>query len=133
MDKSFEITIRFEQVAGGKWYPVVRAVFPNAYNLRIPLLLDTGADSLVLHPCYESMFSDLKPQKYKGIGSEASYAGKSTKGKVVLFGRTIECEIGFVEMEWLSWRSGLLGRECLRTFGFGFWESAREFYVTLKP
>jgi hypothetical protein len=117
VDKSFEITIKFAQITGGNWYPVVRAVFPDASNLRIPLLLDTGADSLVLHPEYESMFSGLTPQKYKGIGSEGDYEGSRTKGRVLLFGRTIECEIGFVKMEWLSWRSGLLGRECLRGFG----------------
>jgi hypothetical protein len=133
VDKSFEITIKFEQVPGGMRYPIVRAIFPDASNLRVPLLLDTGADCLVLHPDYESMFSNLSPQKYKGIGSDKEYEGKSTDGKVVLFGRTIQCKIGFIKMEWLPWRSGLLGRDCLKTFGLGFWESASEFYVTLKP
>jgi hypothetical protein len=78
------------------------------------------------------MFSGTVPEKFKGIGAKGQ-DGTKTQGKVELFGRTIDCEIGFVEFENLSWRAGFLGRECLTTFGIGLWESAREFYVTLTP
>jgi hypothetical protein len=68
---------------------------------------DTGADSLVLHPDYEIIFSNLQPQKYKGIASADTYDGKKTIGKIEIFGRVIECEIGLVAMEFLPWRVGL--------------------------
>lgn len=134
VEKSFEITIKFEQVAGGVWYPIVRTVFilPDGYKFRLPLLLDTGSDGLVLHPHYESMFKNFEPETFKGLGDQ-SRKGKKTQGKIEVFGREIECEIGFVEFELLSWRAGFLGRECLTTFGIGFWEPRHEFYVTLTP
>ena len=68
MDRSFEITVRFEQVAKGQWYPIVKIIFhlPSGYKVRLPLLLDTGADGLVLHPKYESMFLNLVPTTYDG-------------------------------------------------------------------
>lgn len=134
VDKSFEITVKFEQVAAGYWYPIVRTLFilSDGYKFRVPLLLDTGADGLVLHPSYESLFSGTVPEKYKGIGGK-DYDGTKTQGKIQLFGRTLECEIGFVEFELTPWRVGFLGRECLRTFGIGFWEAEHEFYVTLTP
>ena len=134
VEKSFDITVKFEKVAGGLWYPIVRTVFvlPDGYRFRLPLLLDTGADTVVLHPRYQRMFKNLQPEKYKGLGGQ-SRDGMKTQGKIEVFGRELECEIGFVEFELLSWRVGFLGRECLTTFGIGFWESAREFYVTLTP
>lgn len=133
MDKSFEITVGFEQRAGNHW-PIVKTVFirPDGYRFRLPLLLDTGADILVLHPRFEPMFSGLTPEKFKGLGG-GECDGKKTLGRIELFGRTLDCEIGFVEFENLSWKAGFLGRECLTTFGIGFWESEREFYVTLTP
>ena len=134
VDKSFEITVKFEQVAGGLWYPIVRTLFilPDGYMFRLPLLLDTGADGLILHPESAHLFPNGVPETYKGLGG-GNYEGTKTQGRIGLFGRTIECEIGFVDFELLSWRFGFLGRECLRTFGIGLWESAREFYVTVTP
>jgi len=133
VDKSFEITVKFEQ-RSGTWYPIVRTLFirPDGYRFRLPLLLDTGSDTLVLHKRFQKMFSNTLPQKYKGLGG-IEYDGAKTDGTIELFGRTLECEIGFVDCEYLSWRAGFLGRECLTTFGLGFWESEREFYVTLTP
>jgi hypothetical protein len=28
---------------------------------------------------------------------------------------------------------GVFGRECFKSFGFGFWEKSHELYVTVKP
>jgi len=80
VDKPFEITVKFQQVFGGHWYPIVQTIFlrSDGTRIRLPLLFDTGADSLVLHPDYEIMFSNLQPQKYKGIGSAGTYDGKET-------------------------------------------------------
>jgi len=36
-------------------------------------------------------------------------------------------------MQSYTWMAGVVGRDCFKPFGFGFWESARELYVTLKP
>ena len=134
VEKSFDITVKFERSRAGVWYPIVKSIFrlPNGDKLRLPLLLDTGADTVVLHPYYESMFDNLEPETFKGLG-EKSRDGKKTRGKIEVFGREVECTIGFVEFELLSYRLGFLGRECLTSFGIGFWESARELYVTLTP
>jgi hypothetical protein len=133
VEKAFEITVKFEQRSTG-WYPIVRTLFirPDGYQFRLPLLLDTGADTIVLHKRFQALFPNTVPQKYKGFGDK-EYDGAKTEGKVELFGRTLECEIGFADFEHLSWRAGFLGRECLSPFGIGFWESAHEFYVTLTP
>ncbi len=139
VEKLFEITVKFEQRSGDLWYPIVRTLFirPDGYRFRLPLLLDTGADSLVLHQRFQrmfpnSMFPSTVRQKYKGFGN-TEYEGVKTQGTIELFGRTLKCEIGFADCEYLSWRAGFLGRECLMAFGIGFWESAHEFYVTLTP
>jgi len=134
VDKSFEITVKFRRSVEGVLYPIVNTIviLPNGDTPRWPLLLDTGADGLILHPTFKSLFSNTEPENFKGIGG-AEHEGAKTQGKIKLFGRTVECEIGFVDFELLSYRVGFLGRECLKTFGIGFWESASEFYVTLTP
>jgi hypothetical protein len=134
-DKSFETTIPFVQVQGGGWYPLVKVVFlkPNRRDLELTLLFDTGADQIVLHPEWEWAFPNLRPYKFGGIGGETD--GKNTRGQVEFCGQVIDCDIGFgpKEMERRTWMAGILGRDCFKPFGFGFWETSRELYVTLKP
>ncbi len=78
------------------------------------------------------MFSNPVPRQFKGLGDK-EYEGSEAIGKIEIFGRELECTIGFAEFEFLVWRAGFLGRECLETFGLGYWEPAREFYVSMTP
>lgn len=133
-DKSFEITIPFVETEDG-WFPLIEVVFlrPDNRQLTLPLLFDTGAENICLHPYWEWAFPDLKPQRIHGVGKDGWIYGKSTQGRVKLLGSETDCEILFAPMLEKTWRAGLLGRDCFKSFGFGFWESARELYVTLKP
>ena len=133
LEKSFDFAIEFER-RSNDWYPIVRTVFirNDGYQFRLPLLLDTGSDILVLHKRFEPMFNNVVPRKFKGLGGK-EYEGTEVIGTIELFGRKLDCTIGFAEFEFLSWRAGFLGRECLETFGLGYWQSAREFYVSLTP
>lgn len=133
--KFFEHTIPFTETPDG-WFPLVPVTFirPQRSDLTLTLLFDTGADDICLHPDNEWAFSgfNLQPQAIEGVGSEDEAEGKKTRGKVTLLGRSLECDILFAPMRWKNWRQGVLGRSCLTAFGVGFWESARELYVTLK-
>lgn len=134
-DKSFETTIPFVEVPGDGWYPIIWVTFvrPRAPNLQLPLLLDTGADQIFLHPDWERAFSNLKDAEFGGIGGKVR--GKNTQGQVEVFGQLIDCDVGFgpKEMESRTWMAGVLGRNCFKPFGFGFWENTRELYVTARP
>jgi hypothetical protein len=136
-DKSFEITIPFVETEDDGWHPIIEVLFytKDIVPITFPLEFDTGADTICLDmDSCEWAFSgfDLQPQQINGIGSKRSRPGKTTNGKISLLGRDIECEILFAKMEYKTWRQGVIGRECFKIFGFGFWESSRELYVTLK-
>ena len=134
-DKSFERTVPFVEVKDVGWYPLIRVAFlkPNKQRLELSLLFDTGADLICLHPDWEWAFPNLAEFDFDGIGGNAK--GKHTLGQIELFGEVIDCDIGFgpKEMQSRTWMAGVIGRECFKSFGFGFWEGARELYVTLKP
>jgi len=134
-DRSFETTIPFVEVAGVGWYPLLQVTFlkPNRRKLYLPLLFDTGADQICLHPDWQHFFPNLRDTTFYGTGHEKAAPGKTTKGQVEFLGRIIDCEIGFAQMQSYTWMAGVVGRDCFKPFGFGFWESARELYVTLKP
>jgi hypothetical protein len=135
-NKSFEMTIPFSKTPEGLWEPLLQVIIlkPNPNKLTVPLLFDTGSDQILLHPDWEFAFPhSLKPHRFGGISGKAQ--GKNTRGQIELFGQTSNCNIGFgpKEMEPRTWMAGVLGRECFRTFGFGFWERDRQIFVTLKP
>ena len=135
LHKSFEITIPFVETEDG-WRPIIEVVFikPNSPSpLMLALEFDTGADSICLSSDMEWAFPNLKSQKIYGVGSKRAHQGKITRGEIQLLGRTIECDILFASMRPKTWRQGVLGRECFKPFGFGFWEDARELYVSLTP
>ncbi len=68
VDKSFEITVKFRRSVEGVLYPIVNTIviLPNGDTPRWPLLLDTGADGLILHPTFKSLFSNTEPENYRG-------------------------------------------------------------------
>jgi hypothetical protein len=136
LSKSFEVTIPFIHTPEGLWEPLLQVTIlkPNPRKLDVPLLFDTGADQILLHPYWEFAFPHgLSPHTFVGIGGDVK--GKYTRGQIQLLGRTIDCNIGFgpPEMAQKTWMAGILGRECFKSFGFGFWERARQLYVTAKP
>ena len=137
VSKSFDRAIQFVWT-GKAWLPLIKVaiVSPNLRRLDLALLFDTGSDQLLLHPDWETFFppASLKPKDFTGIGGTA--LGKNTRGQIILFGRTITCDIGFGPKGMEAPdppMAGIIGRECFKTFGFGFWEAAHELYVKLRP
>jgi hypothetical protein len=134
-DKSFEKTIPFVEVQGVGWYPLIKVTFlkPNKHKLSLPLLSDTGAEIICLHPDWQHLFPGLQDTSFYGVGQDTAAQGKTTNSQIEFLGRTMDCELGFAPMRSRTWMAGVVGRECFKCFGFGFWGSARELYVTLKP
>jgi len=135
-DKSFEITIPFVETEEG-WRPIVEVRFFTKDTAPITFLLefDTGAETICLDiDSCEWAFRgfDLQPERISGVGAKRSRPGKKTKGRINFLGQEINCEILFAKMESKTWRQGVIGRECFRIFGFGYWEASRELYATLK-
>ena len=71
LEKSFDFAVKFER-RSSDWFPIVRTLFirPDGYQFRLPLLLDTGSDILVLHKRFERMFDHAVPRKFKGLGGK---------------------------------------------------------------
>ncbi len=115
---------------------------------RVWCLFDTGATYTVLHYALADFIgvANWKSGQKVPIGV-VGHSGKKNatkndrvfgylhKGRIEVFGKAIDdCPILLTELEASSYYKGLLGRfGVFRYFGFGFWESARELYVTLTP
>ena len=61
LERSFDFAVKFERRAND-WFPIVRTLFirNDGYQFRLPLLLDTGSDILVLHRRFERMFGNIR-------------------------------------------------------------------------
>ena len=140
---SFEHAISFYQgrTATGDvvWLPLVTVslVQPNGNRVALPLLFDTGAS-----------FTTLRRELYPLLGVPSWDSGQPTdvltasgkvqayryQAKLEFLGKVVDCPIHLLEMPSHPLYQGLFGREqAFEAFGFGFWESAHELYVTLYP
>lgn len=141
--KNFERVVRFfeYQIPNGKLIclPLVDVTIITPTNSRIflSLLFDTGADVTTLK-------SDLFPilglnswdqgQRVDIVGVGGSTEAYRYITTLEIFGKTIICPIHLLQMPPNPFFSGLLGRETVfNEFGFGFWESVKELYVTENP
>lgn len=131
-DRSFTEVIRFTEIPGEGWFPIVEVVFIKADGERrqLALLFDTGATQIVLRREYQWLFPK---GEIEGFDTGAGPAeGILTTGKIEFLGVVTDCNVSLLPMRRRAW-AGLFGRDCFKPFGFGFWENARELYVTLKP
>jgi hypothetical protein len=140
-DKSFEHVIPFQQFQtpqGPVWLPLVTVTLlqPGGQRVDLPLVFDTGASTTTLR---HDLFPLLGLADWN-VG-QAGYAG--TAGGQAQFyqypatleflGRQVNCPVNLMQLPPGPYL-GLFGREQLfNYFGFGFWESAHEIYVTLNP
>ena len=135
--KPFDVTIAFRRVQVDKWLPLVNVTFvpPSAKPFVLPLIFDTGASQITLRPDFASLFPAGTPAQAVVGGNVSTAQGTETKCTVQVFGRTLPDRIIlFLDLGPANpLFAGLLGRDCFDTFGFGFWESARELYVSLTP
>lgn len=142
--KIFEHTIRFyeHQIPNGAsvWLPLVEVTLITSENRRISLslLFDTGATVTTLR-------SDLYPILGLQSWNQGQRVSTNTGGGEVdayqytatleVFGKIIQCPIQLLlQLPYNPLFCGLLGRDTVfNEFGFGFWESAHELYVTVSP
>jgi hypothetical protein len=135
--KDFTEIIKFTPIPdaeGEQWFPIVEISIVKATGRRIPLqlLFDTGATQIIIRADHSHLFTGLEDAWFNT--SYGKVKGKIAKGQTIEFlGVTTTCDIGLLPNFPEHVFVGLFGRDCFSPFGFGFWESAHELYVTLKP
>lgn len=134
--KAFDWTIPFTQL-GDSWYPLVEVNFLTAVGAWIPinLIFDSGAGDIYLRPNYSKFFRPGVEEEIGTVGAAADkvYAPVTSDVEVQFLERTMVCDVVIKDMKAHSYIGGLFGRSAFSPFGFGFWESARELYVTVMP
>lgn len=117
-------------------FPVVKVTLITSTNARriLPLLFDTGASFTTLsHHLYpllglNSWDEGQRAQVFAVGGRPVVYQYTAT---FEIFEKTITCPIHLAELNPPPLFQGLLGRDTVfNEFGFGFWESLKELYVT---
>jgi hypothetical protein len=135
--KVFDTAISFKQVQGHGWLPLLSVTFipPIGSRFVLPLIFDTAASEITLRPDFSRFFSTGQPAKANVGGTTQAASGTETKSTVEVLGCVLkDRKILFLDLgEPNPLFAGLFGRDCFSPFGFGFWENARELYVTLKP
>jgi hypothetical protein len=139
-DKSFEQVVPFTHLPGtAVWLPIVTIALiqPNGQAIDLPMVFDTGASVTTLRHDFYHLFGlaawnvGQAQLSQVGGGTATFYQYPAT---LEVFGRTINCPVNLMPLTPNPFFVGLLGREqVFDQFGFGFWESARELYVTTTP
>jgi len=144
--KDFERVVRFYEYQNphgpSMWLPLVGVtlVTPSSNRIDLSLLFDTGAS-------FTTLRADLYPilglhSWDQGQPTDIATAGGANTVRVYqyddfrleVFGKVIECPIQLAQMPPNPLFVGLLGRHTIfNEFGFGFWESLHELYVTANP
>jgi hypothetical protein len=139
--KNFEHIIPFHLIPAHQIsYPLLEVILvsPNGRRTRLSLLFDTGASVTTLKA---ELFELIGLQRWDegqpvqpgtGGGQITVYEYTAT---IELLGKLITCPV------WLNnqfpsnpYFVGVLGRDTVfNEFGFGYWESTRELYVTENP
>jgi hypothetical protein len=143
ISKDFERTIRFHEIKiGGNsvWLPIVEVILltPGASRIALPLFFDTGASVTTLraefHPLLglTSWDQGTPVDTDTGGGRTVAYGYRA---ELEIFGKIINCPIHLLQtLPYHPLFCGLLGRDTIfEQFGFGFWESTHELYITANP
>ena len=133
--KSFDHIIPFTEAKGEGWLPIVKVAFilSNGNEYELPLLFDTAAAEITLPPEFGEDFPQGEPADANVGGTKEAAKGVVTSGTVEFMGRRMDCRILLLDLPANPLWAGLFGRACFSPFGFGFWESTRELYVTSQP
>ena len=142
--KNFDHSVKFyegkTQNGTSVWLPLVDVslITPSNRRISLPLLFDTGASVTTLRADLyhllglRSWNEGLKVQTDTGGGQVDAYQYTAT---IEVFGKSIQCPIQLLPtLPPHPLFCGLLGRDTVfNEFGFGFWESTHELYVTTTP
>lgn len=143
VSKDFEQTIRFREIKiGGNsvWLPLVEVTVltGGGRGIVLPLYFDTGASVTTLradqYPLLglQSWDQGTPVNKDTGGGRVTDY---EYRADLEVFGKTLNCRIHLSQtLRTPPLFCGLLGRDTIfENFGFGFWESTHELYLTDNP
>jgi predicted aspartyl protease len=141
--KDFDRIVRFYEYRDPHgtllWFPLVDVtlISPNGNRISLSLLFDTGASVTTLR-------NDLYPLLGLHSWDQGQAKQTATASNVVtayqyeatfeIGGKTINCPIHLLPLPPNPLYHGLLGRDTVFTeFGFGFWESTHELFITESP
>lgn len=143
-DKTFEHVIPFHEIQtpqGSIWLPLVTVTLiqSNGGRVDLPLVFDTGASVTTLrHDLFPLL--GLAAWDAGQIGQTHTAGGAAPanyyqyQATFEFLGRVVTCPVNLMELPQNPLWLGLSGRDhFFNHFGFGFWESAHEIYVTLNP
>lgn len=142
ISKDFEQAIKFHQIPHNGniiYLPIVEVslIHPNGTKKNIGLLFDTGASTT-------SLSANLYPLLGLNSWDQGLPVNVTTASSVItayryqatmeIFGKIINCPVDLLQLPHNPLYQGLLGRNIIfEEFGFGFWESTHELYVTANP
>lgn len=131
--KTFDWTIPFTKL-GDRLYPLVEINFLTIVGAWIPinLIFDSGASDMILRPNYSKFFAPGVEEELGIVGPKV-FAPVTPDVEVQFLEKTVVCDVVIREFDCHSYVGGLFGRSAFSLFGFGFWESAHELYVTVIP
>jgi hypothetical protein len=134
--KSYDLTIPFTQNRRTRlWYPIMVVSLQLSTGGWQPfrLIFDTGASTIVLRREFADQFPPAALQDVGTVGSGKARRMLVTRSQADVLGRIIPCQIVLAKLPANYVVDGLLGRECLEPFVFGYSQTAQEIYVRLSP
>jgi len=133
--RTFGHVIPFTEARGEGWLPNSQCCLHLVewFRVRITPTFRYGRDGNNSTPEFVEDFPPGEPAQANVGGTTEPVAGVVTNGTVEFMGHRMECEIVLLDLPANPLRAGLFGRGCFKPFGFGFWESTRELYVTPQP
>ncbi len=143
-NKQFEHTIRFVEAQASPdetvSYPIVEIdlIQEDSTRVTLPLLFDTGASVTTLR---RELFPYLGLTSWDvGQPIQADTAGGVVQAyryydvTLEFLGKVIQCPVDLQELTPHPLFVGLFGRDQIfQEFGFGYWESVKELYITANP
>lgn len=141
--KDFERTVQFRKCKDHNgslaWLPLVEIILITSRNTRVtlPLLFDTGATATTLckdlHPMLGLQSWD-EGLEVKAVSSNGLTKAYRYSAELEVFGVPIKSPIHLMDIPSTPLYCGLLGRDTVfDNFGFGFWESTHELFITTNP
>ena len=141
--KDFERVLRFierhDQNGNSIFFPVIAITLttPQGNQIGLSLLFDTGASVTTLRSDLYPMLGLQSWDQGERVDTDTASGRVNAykyRATLEIFGKLIDCPIHLIQMPPNPLFHGLLGRDTIfNEFGFGFWESTHELYITTNP
>jgi len=144
VSKDFEQKIQFYEARDNNgnpvWFPIVETILlsPSGGRITLPLLFDTGASVTTFRADLYPLLGLSSWDQGTPVDTDTG-GGRTTayeyRADLEVFGKIFNCPVHLLSaLPPHPLFCGLLGRDTIfNEFGFGFWESTHELYVTATP